>query len=138
MMLRIEGWEERLAAVVAGARRTPFAWGTHDCLSFSCQAIEALTGVDRFGEFRGRYASEGQALRLLSELGGHWEDAARWFFGAEPVNTRFARRGDICARGDDGAIHALAVCVGARAAGLGPEGVVFAPLSSFSLAWRIG
>ena len=135
---RLEGWESRLSAVIEGARDKPYVLGQHDCFSVSCAAVEALTGVDRWPEWRGRYATKDQALRLLASRASSFEDAGDGFFGVPRVATAFARRGDIVALATaDGAKH-LGVCLGSRAACLSESGLVFVPVANCLCAWRIG
>lgn len=42
---RRQDWPEALAAYIVDALRRPHAWGSHDCVTFACGAVEAMTGV---------------------------------------------------------------------------------------------
>lgn len=135
--MRREGWEGRLAAVLAAASRKPYAIGEHDCFRVACQTVEALTGVDRWPEFAG-YASRREAMRKLAEHGASFEAAGDWFFGAARVDVRLARRGDIaCLATPDGEKH-LGVVMGVETACLSDEGLVQVPTLSCRCAWRVG
>jgi hypothetical protein len=135
---RLEGWESRLNAVIEGARDKPYVLGSWDCFRLACNVLEALTGVDRWPEWRGRYATKEQALRLLASRASSFEDAGDGFFGVPHVATAFARRGDIVALATgDGAKH-LGVCLGSRAACLSESGLVFVPVAKCLCVWRIG
>jgi hypothetical protein len=143
-MPRLEGWEARLAAVIEAARREPYALGEHDCFRLACRVIEAMTGVDRWPEFRG-YRTKREALRRIAERGANFEAAGDWFFGSGRVDTGQARRGDIVALATaDGGKH-LGVCLDHRVAYLSEEGLIFLPLATPAAspaatlcAWRIG
>ena len=134
---RIEGWEQRLDAVIENARSRPYELGTHDCFSLACTVQAALTGVDRWPEFSG-YRSKREALARIAEHGSTFEQAGDWFFGGGHVDMRLARRGDIVAlRTEDGQKH-LGVCLGDRVACLLADGLGFIPPSACLCAWRIG
>lgn len=135
---RLEGWEARLLAVVEAARARPYVLGEHDCFRFACAAVEALTGVDRWPQWQGRYATKREALALLARHGASFEAAFDWFFGTARVDPRLARRGDVLAIEDEAGEKHLAVCLGVEAAGLTDSGLVFVPTLSCLCAWRVG
>ena len=74
--VRIDGWESRLAGVIESAANTPYALGVHDCLRIACAAEAALTGVDRWPQWAGRYATRADCYRLLREYAGRQPSAA--------------------------------------------------------------
>lgn len=136
--MRRDGWESRLQAAIDNARAQPYALGVHDCFRLACQVVEALTGEDRWALFAGRYRTRREAMRLLAEHGSTFEAAGDWFFGAPNVAAVWAQRGDIvCVQTDDGEKH-LGVCLGAKTAVLGPEGLLFIPTRAGRCAWRVG
>lgn len=135
---RLEGWENRLEQVIESCRATPYVLGQHDCFRVACQAVEALTGIDRWPDFEGQYTSRREALLLIAKYGSSFEEAFSWFFCVKPVSVGEARRGDICAaKTEDGDMH-LGVCLGVDSAFLGPEGLKFIPTLSCMYVWRIG
>jgi hypothetical protein len=135
---RIEGWESRLIAAVEAARWTRYELGVHDCFRVACHVVEALTGVDRWPEFAGRYHDKRGAVALLAEHGKTFEAAFDWFFDTPHVPVQEAARGDIVAlRTADGEKH-LGVCLGCDVAFLAPEGLLFLQRSSAHCAWRVG
>lgn len=73
--------------------RTPFAWGSHDCVCFAAGAVRALTGRDLLAEVGHHWTSERGALRLLRKLGGV-EGAVDQVLARLP-GTAFAHRGDV-------------------------------------------
>ena len=135
---RIEGWEGRLAAVVAEAANLPYALGEHDCFRLACRAVDALIGVDLWVEWAGRYATHTQALRIIAEYGGCFTGSFTKLFGVAPVSAKLARRGDIMEfLAADGQQH-LGVCLGERVAVLGEHGLVFVLITACVHCWRIG
>lgn len=136
--MRQEGWEERLEAVLAAAAARPYAVGTSDCFRLACDVVEALTGIERWSEWAGRYGTEREALRLLAEYGSTFEAAFDWFFGVPRVGVRLARRGDIAAYTDARGQKHLGVVIGAQALVYGPDGLVRVGLLECGAAWRVG
>jgi len=135
---RLPGWESRLAALIETARSEPYELGRHDCFRLACASIEALTGIDHWPRWAGRYGTRRDALKLIAEF--HREGftaAASKLFGREPVAPLLARRGDIVELVQAGEQH-LGVAVGAEAAVLGEAGLAFIPLSECAHCWRIG
>ena len=65
-LTRRDDWFDRLSAVIARHRSIPFEWGRSDCLCFTAEAIEAMTGHSfEFPE----YSTAGEALRVMRERG---------------------------------------------------------------------
>lgn len=135
-MRRLQGWESRLAAVIEHARAAPYCLGTHDCFRVACQAVEALTGVDLWRAWAGRYATRQESIRLMAEYAGDFTACFTKLFEIAPAHVAQARRGDILeyVAGDP---H-LGVCVGERVAVLGERGLAFVPLAACRHVWRIG
>ncbi len=134
--LRRAGWERRLAEAIEAARGRAFRWGQHDCAIWAFDLRRDLTGgEDVAGLWRGRYRTARGATRVMRRLG--WqslEAAGRGLLGDPLPSVHLAQRGDLVLA-DTGL--GFGVCLGARAAGIAPEGLVRVPLASCSLAWRI-
>lgn len=62
-------WEKRLVAVTEAHMNTPLVWGKSDCLLTTCDAIEAMTGIDPAADIRGKYKSKAGAYRLIKQRG---------------------------------------------------------------------
>ncbi|MBI3936759.1 MAG: hypothetical protein HY323_07260 [Betaproteobacteria bacterium] len=136
---RSEGWEARLYAAVARARREPYVIGTHDCALFALDVVRELTGHDLGEAVRGRYDTEAGSLRLMRRLGGGGlREAVNAVLDAEPVGWMEAQRGDVLLLVDARGVEHLGVCLGAEGAVLGPAGLDFLRLERFACAWRIG
>lgn len=97
-MQRLPDWEARLAAYLEPLRARAFAWGEHDCCTFTAGAVEAMTGVDPMPEFRGRYSTAIGSARALTRYGAGTLDAT--LDGKfERVPAALAHRGDVVMSG---------------------------------------
>ncbi len=117
-MARLPDWHARLAALLAAAEARPFHAHRWNCGRFALAAIHAVT--------RRR-----PIWRSLPSLEATADSA-----GFPRIPPAFARVGDIVLAGDP---PRLGVVVdGGRAAFVGPRGLVRAPLTAGTIAWRIG
>ena len=133
---RLPGWELRLAEAIEDARDHPFRWGRHDCATFAFDLRRDMTGCyDVAALWRGRYTTARGAVRVMRRLGWQSLEAAGRDLLGEPLpSVPLAQRGDLVLAGTG---LGFGVCLGARVAGIAPEGLVLAPLSSCAFAWRI-
>lgn len=67
---RLPDWMVRLDELVHQLLCRPFEWGVTDCCTVASDVVLAVTGVDPMSDFRGRYRSERNALKLLARSGG--------------------------------------------------------------------
>lgn len=134
--MRIEGWESRLAALVEARRRAPFEWGVNDCMHFTADAVEAITGVDPLAGVRATYGDEGGARALFLQ------DRRRLLTGLNNLGPRIrpklAHRGDVALGPWSPGSLGLGVVVGANVCAPGPHGLAFCPLSAARCAWSVG
>lgn len=134
-MTRIARWEQALAAAVEAAAKTRFEWGVTDCATWAFDVRFALTGIDDAARWRGQYATEVGAARMLLSLGwASYEEGCRALLGAPLPSVLFAQRGDIVIGGDAGGV---AVCIGAHAVGMQPAGLSALDLGACTFAWRV-
>ena len=113
--------------------RTPFAWGSNDCVSFACDAAQALTGEDYRARLGVRWRSARSAATALEARGGL--KAA-----TDQVLRRVARAK--AHRGDIGLViiegrQSLVVIEGELVVGPGAEGLVRLPRAVLQRAWRV-
>lgn len=134
MQKRLEDWPTRLANFVEARRERAFCWGGSDCALFVCDAIEAMTGTDPGGRWRGLYSSEKGARRVLRDNGGV-RGIATLVLG-EPCSPAIAGRGDVVLIETPGG-EALAICIGVQIAAQGVEGIEFLPISAAKAAWKV-
>lgn len=67
MPFRIQGWEDRLIAVLQKHMAEPYVAGRSDCFVLACDTVEALTGVRPYPDVR--YSTDRGALRQLQRHG---------------------------------------------------------------------
>lgn len=134
MPQRLADWPSRLAAFIEARQARAFSWGSSDCCLFVCDGVAELTGTDPAARWRGLYASEKGARRLIRDNGGV-VGLATLAFGL-PVVPLLAGRGDVVLV-DTPNGEALALCVGDRLAAQGADGIEFLPLTLAKAAWKI-
>jgi len=131
--MRKANWPVILAEQVEAARSRPFAYGSHDCATWSFDIRNALTGGENPADnWRGRYTTELGCARTMRKLG--WrdvEDMGRKLLG-NPIAPLMAQRGDILLA--DGA---FGICLGAAGAFIGENGIVAKSLRECVMAWRV-
>lgn len=69
MVSRLPDWPKRLSEFLKERSKTPFEWGKNDCMSFTCAAFEAVTGVNHFAPYSD-YSCEESAKRMLDQHRG--------------------------------------------------------------------
>jgi len=133
---RRPGWERRLVDTIEAARGQPFSWGRHDCATFAFDLRREIAGgYDVAALWRGRYTTPRGAVRVMRRLGWQTLEAAGRDLLSEPLpSVHLAQRGDLVLANTG---LGFGICLGARAAGIAPEGLILVPLSSCALAWRI-
>jgi hypothetical protein len=131
---RLTGWPERLAGYAAASASTPFAWGSHDCVTFAAGAVEATTGIR---PAMPAWVSVRSAMRQLKQAGGLV--AAVESVGLEPLaRPQLAARGDVVlVDHEDAPQPFLAVCLGHVWAAPGSDGLVYGPMSVASRGWKV-
>jgi hypothetical protein len=112
----------------------PFTWGSHDCLTFAGAVVKALTDEDLVKDFPA-YDTEFGAGRILVEYGS--VEALLTAKLGEPIDAKFAQRGDLVLLDLNETGPAASVCVGIVAYGPGLNGLEIVPMSRASKAWRI-
>ena len=140
---RVPHWEAHLARLIAQHARTPFAWGTHDCVTFAADAVQAITGHDPIAAIRGTWSCEQGARRALDRFVGRPNiDAAVEVMaqreGWPHIPALTARRGNIVllSRPKEAECR-LAVVIGERAMCPGPSGLVAEYITAACKAWAI-
>lgn len=129
--MRPPNWPALLNAYLDSARDMPFAWGTHDCVTFACGWHALMTGRDAYAPWRGRYKSRVGAARRIKEAGGEdMRGAGKILFGAV---SREINRGDIAMAQDAFGIvtgtHGVFLLAGGGIASLARD--------KFQVAWSV-
>ncbi|WP_137126619.1 DUF6950 family protein [Roseomonas sp. HF4] len=116
-MARLPDWHARLAALLAAAETRPFDAHRWNCGRFALASVEACTGAKA-------------RIRMHPSLEATADSA-----GFPRIPSAFARPGDVVLAGEP---RRLGVVVdGGRAAFVGPRGLIRAPLTACTIAWRI-
>jgi hypothetical protein len=138
--MRINNWPSALVDHIDANRKTPFAWGSHDCMLWGASCVEAITGIDPAAEIRGTYSSALAAYRIIESNGGFDETVGAFIpSGAETQTHRnLAMRGDLVTTTDDRGRKALGVCDGLWGVFPGPSGLTFIKRADLDLlAWKV-
>ncbi|CAN1576019.1 hypothetical protein MCELHM10_03876 [Paracoccaceae bacterium] len=136
MTMRSPIWERLLVEAIEAARDQPLCWGRHDCATFAFDLRRDLAGGhDVAALWRGRYTTARGAVRVMRRLGWQTLEAAGRDLLGEPLpSVHLAQRGDLVLANTG---LGFGVCLGARAAGIAPGGLVLVPMSACALAWRV-
>lgn len=132
--MRQQNWAIALQNQITQFNDKPFAWGTHDCCTFTADCVLAMTSVDKMAKYRKRYKSMFGAIRKLRRAGGL--NAAITAELGEPKQAAYAKRGDVVyfrsLLGDTAGI-----CLGSKIAAPSLKGIAYIPMSEAILAWSV-
>ncbi|MGA2501114.1 MAG: hypothetical protein ABSH20_25535 [Tepidisphaeraceae bacterium] len=97
---RCGDWQQALYLFCEANAGRRFEWGSWDCCLFVADAIDAMAGVDIAAEFRGRYGTYREALKLTQRLCGNWPlevvvEKVAAEHGMREVPVALAQRGDM-------------------------------------------
>lgn len=137
-----DGWEIRLSDYIEGVRNQPFAWGLHDCFTFTNEAVRAMTGKGYGDDWAGRYLTKTGKPRSLRSMQREYGVKSL----TDALDSRFDRlsgptypRGSIVTceglseKSTTG--QALGVSLGARAAFVCRDGLQFIPTDHCERGW---
>jgi hypothetical protein len=142
-LVRFPDWQTRLHRFLLASANVQFEYGVIDCCLFACDAVLAMTGTDPALEFRGKYSSRAEAVKIMRRHTGKKTLRAfvtRTFTAQqiESVPVLFAQRGDLILlkRSADYSLGILALN-GQEIVGLAKQGITHFPLAQACLAWRV-
>lgn len=94
---RPHNWPDLLAGFIEARRSLPFVWGEQDCMTFACDGVVEMIGVDPIADKRGQWTTEAEGDAIVAEEGGFEAMMAARMAAAElpEVAPAFAQRGDI-------------------------------------------
>lgn len=133
------GTRESLNAYLAQVRDVPFAWGSHDCLTFTNNAFHAMYGKGWADDWLGRYMVDGRPMKryeLKKEFG------FSNFINA--VDTKLKRVDHVPPLGALVLTKqsqrwiiggAMGICTGTKCVFLSKQGVLYLPLDAIEQAW---
>ena len=139
MTARVENWRVRYEDTIDAIRRVPGDWGSSDCLTgLVSPVVEALTGVDPFVRFRGRYKTARGALGIMRRSG--FENLADLVASELPeIHPSQCVIGDIVAiPTDDDFAYALGVVNGDRVFVMLEKGLGTRDISEAVRAFKTG
>lgn len=129
--MRLEGWETLLNEQIEKARHTPFKWGEHDCLTWACNCLLAITGVDYLADIRGRYKTKAGAYKLIKKQGDSLTDCIDQH--VQRVSVKMAKRGDVVMY--EGAVG---ICFGVQSFFITEnQGLAGVPTLKCEMAWAV-
>lgn len=134
-MPRCNLWEDKLALFIEEKRNQPFNWQTNNCAFFACDWIAIVFGQDPAAPYRGMTGLQlSRAIRQtpVDKLAEKITMEIGWYC----VTPVWARRGDIVEIALD-SYPALGVCIGARSAFPGKDGIIFNKTIDCRRAWRV-
>lgn len=136
-VMKQDRWIEKVTSILSGAADKKYVLGIHDCFTVACEVVNAQLGTSFGEDLRGKYSTVAGSIACIKQHGATLEEAGTNYFGLKLVDVRMARRGDIClTQTQDGMKH-FAVCIGERFACLGPNGILYSPMSLAIAAWRV-
>ena len=130
---------EALNEYLSASRNRAFAWGEHDCLTFTNDAWRAMHGAGWAEDWIGRYMKDGRPMRkdeLKREFGFSSfypavDDRLTPINHVPPlgalVTTKQSRRWVTGV--------AMGICTGTRAAFLDKDGIIFLSINDIDRAW---
>lgn len=110
-------WEKRLQDFIEESNRRPFDPQKWNCCLFARQCVLALTGTLHSEEWHGSIVNTIEAA------------------GLQPIAVKQAGRGDLVLA--DVPETTVGVCLGAKSAFLGPNGITQLRTSRAYMAWRV-
>lgn len=141
--VRFREWRA-LHAFLLKRRSMPFSWGSNDCALFAADGIQAMTGVDIAGDFRGKYSTAAEAFALIKSItgGSTVADAAAWCAEkagiAELKYPLKAQRGDLVVFENGGnLISGLVHLNGYQIASVTEKGMAGFPIAQIRRAWHV-
>jgi hypothetical protein len=142
-MKKLPDWVQRFEAVVSAAKFKPFDWASHNCVTFTAECFEAITGVDGMAEIDLDFSTKRKATAAIKKFSGKGisevgEKVAKQY-GMKEVPPGFAKRGDpVISRWDGVDLMGTVDLTGRGVICIQPEaGLGTLPLSSVIKAWSI-
>lgn len=141
MSARLKDWEKLMDAAITARLGQTFQRGVTDCIMTVADIVLAYTAVDFAADYRGRYADDLGAFRIITEGGG---DLGKMLSGRmesigwREINPNFAHRGDVAFVYRGKLDQALGIFTGAGILTPDKVGLKTIPRAEALRAWRIG
>jgi uncharacterized protein DUF6950 len=131
-------WQKRFWGVINSSRGIPFAWGTHDCVTFAAKCVEAQIDDEylfkRISEEFGTWSSAREASRAHRDL---LNSCVCRMLG-EHVAWTLLSMGDIAFAIDDRGMEFVCVHDGFQFVAPDASGLQKIPFGYIRHGWRIG
>lgn len=135
-IMREEDWPTTLIQMIYDAAGIPFAWGTHDCCTWSADVIKAYSvgAIDIMAPYRGTYSDAASAAAVIAAAtgGGDLEDLVQQIavqYGLNEFPPAFAQRGDLALYDSPTGPAMGIVSWDATATFVSPGGLISVPLT---------
>lgn len=137
--IRPEGWEHKLSDLIESARCKEYRISKHDCALFVNEGIKISTGKDYSAQWKGKYSSSREALKVIAQLGFRTlREATSHILGRNFVPARSLSRGDPALYIDASGQQHLGICMGATVVCLlEGKGIVHIPLEIIPGGWKL-
>ena len=138
--MRVENWDSKLQKVITKTQaKEVFEYGKNDCITFTQQCVEAITGKNIF---KHKWKSLKDGKELVKKLKKKdLLSAAQWVAkenNFKQIDIKFAQRGDVLYYKDefdwDGT---LGVCIGSNTMFNWKKGINLVMNSQCKYCWRI-
>jgi len=116
-MERLPNWELAFNEHFAQVKDKKFSWKDFNCCHLAAGFVKAITGVDKFKPYKGKFRTERGAYRLIKKLGFNNLYELLVHELGEPVVTPHYQRGDVVMYGDT-----CGVCLGQISVFVKPDG----------------
>lgn len=137
-MKRIDGWRKALDEYITTTDRAVFEWGKLDCAIFAANAVEAMTGVDLYEDFRGTYSTERGAFQAIRDAGfDNYIDLLEDRLGASVASSELTL-GDLAVVEAPGMVACLGIVAGSHIAVMTIRGRGWASLTKATHGFKVG
>ncbi len=136
---RKENWEVLLYAEVYAWRSTTFVYGQTDCTAFASACINAMTGIDVWANWQGKYKNSKAAAKEIRRRGDkNLLATLTRYFGA-PCPVAFARRGDLVFADLKLDMPQVGICLGVQSISMAPgkKGLIEVPTLELKRAFNV-
>ena len=138
--MRVENWDSKLQKVISNTiNKDKFKYGKNDCITFTLQCIETITGKKVF-DFKWKSLKDGKAIikklkkKDLLDIAKHIAQENNF----KLIDIKFAQRGDVLYYKDefdwDGT---LGVCIGSNTMFNWKKGINLVMNNQCKYCWRI-
>ena len=138
--MRVENWDSKLQKVISNTiNKDKFKYGKNDCITFTLQCIETITGKKVF-DFKWKSLKDGKAIikklkkKDLLDIAKHIAKENNF----KLIDIKFAQRGDVLYYKDefdwDGT---LGICIGSNTMFNWKKGINLVMNDQCKYCWRI-